>query len=47
MQLYVNQNIKPNYVELGKQYNVDYRIVKSAYDLAQKQKKRREARQRK
>lgn len=34
VQLYVNQNIKPNYAELGRQYEADYRTVKSAYELA-------------
>lgn len=32
VQLYVNQNIKPNYAELARQYKADYRTVKSAFE---------------
>ena len=30
--LYVKQGIKPNYSEIARQYNSDYRTVKTAYE---------------
>ena len=32
VQIYVSQGIKPNYAELARQYNSDYRTVKTAYE---------------
>jgi len=32
VQVYVNQEIRPNYAEIGRQYSADYRTVKSAYE---------------
>ena len=34
VQVYVNQNIKPNYAALARQYKADYRTVKHAYEKA-------------
>ncbi len=30
--IYVTENIKPNFAEIARQYNVDYRTVKKAYE---------------
>lgn len=32
VQQYVNQEIKPNYAEIARQYNADYRTIKTAYE---------------
>lgn len=32
--IYVTENIKPNFAEIARQYNVDYRTVKKAYEEA-------------
>jgi hypothetical protein len=38
VQIYVNQNIKPNYAELARQFGSDYRTVKNAYEKSFKKK---------
>ena len=39
VQLYVNKKIKPNYVELARQYHSGYRTVKTSYEQGIKNEK--------